>query len=148
MWHYDLKFSFEHGLGPHNKDTYVLKFGEDMNGYEVANIYVEHIVDELIFIIEDGVRKEGELHVKKRKEVHVEESEEIYNGESINLPVMRRALDRLKKKINKANDEPSSSNILPRSLTTVKCKSCRTFGHNSRTCKGKTSADRQLLKGS
>ncbi|XP_058783420.1 uncharacterized protein LOC131658103 [Vicia villosa] len=69
-------------------------------------------------------------------------------GEPINPPVMRRAPGRPKKKRNKANDEPISSNVLPRNLTTVKCKSCGNFGHNSRTCKGKTAADRQLPKGS
>ncbi|XP_058726237.1 uncharacterized protein LOC131597563 [Vicia villosa] len=69
-------------------------------------------------------------------------------GEPINPPVMRRAPGRPKKKRNKANDEPTSSNMLPRSLTIVKCKSCGNFGHNSRTCKGKTAADRQLPKGS
>ncbi|XP_058746340.1 uncharacterized protein LOC131619237 [Vicia villosa] len=69
-------------------------------------------------------------------------------GEPINPPVMRRAPGRPKKKRNKSNDEPNSSNVLPRILTTVKCKSCGNFGHNSRTCKGKTAADRQLPKGS
>ena len=29
-----------------------------------------------------------------------------------------------------------------------KCKKCGTLGHNSRTCKGKTAADRKLPKGS
>ncbi|XP_058765308.1 uncharacterized protein LOC131638780 [Vicia villosa] len=69
-------------------------------------------------------------------------------GEMINPPVMRRAPGRPKKKRNRANDEPTSSNVLPRNLTTVKCKSCGTLGHNSRTCKGKTAADRKLAKGS
>ncbi|XP_058775575.1 uncharacterized protein LOC131649839 [Vicia villosa] len=69
-------------------------------------------------------------------------------GEPINPPVMRKAPGRPKKKRNKANDEPTSSNVLPRNLTTVKCKSCGNFGHNSRTCKGKTAADRQFPKGS
>jgi len=29
----------------------------------------------------------------------------------------------------------------------VKCMRCNKFGHNSRTCKGKSAADRQLPKG-
>src|ERR1051325_862897 len=72
----------------------------------------------------------------------------VSNGEMINPPIMRRAPDRPKKKRNRANDEPTSSKVLPRLLTTVKCKKCGTLGHNSRTCKGKTAADRKLPKGS
>ncbi|CAL5188052.1 unnamed protein product [Lathyrus oleraceus] len=70
-----------------------------------------------------------------------------YQGEPVNLLVMRGAPSRQKKKRNKANDGPSSSNVLPRHLTTVKCKSCGNFGHNLRTCKAKTMVDRQLPKG-
>ncbi|CAK8538466.1 unnamed protein product [Lathyrus sativus] len=68
-------------------------------------------------------------------------------GDPFNPPVMRRAPGRPKKKRNKANDEPSSSNVLPRHSSIVKCKSCGNFEHNSRTCKGKTTANRQLPKG-
>ena len=64
----------------------------------------------------------------------------VSNGELINPPIMRRAPGRPKKKRNRANDEPTSSKVLPRLLTTVKCKKCGTLGHNSRTCKGKTAA--------
>lgn len=69
-------------------------------------------------------------------------------GEPINPPIMRRAPSRPIKKRNKANDEPRSTNVLPRNLTTAKCKRCENFGHNSRTCKGKTIADQNLPKGS
>ncbi|KAI5416955.1 hypothetical protein KIW84_041812 [Lathyrus oleraceus] len=51
----------------------------------------------------------------------------VTNGEIINPPVTRRASGRPKKKRNRANDEPTSSNVLPRNLTTVKCKSCGTL---------------------
>lgn len=67
--------------------------------------------------------------------------------EPINPPVKRRALGRPKKKRNKANDEATSSNVLPMNLTTVKRKSCGNFGHNLRTYKGKTTVDRQFPKG-
>lgn len=70
------------------------------------------------------------------------------NGEIIHPPIIRRVIGRPKKKRNKANDEPSSTNVLPRNLTIVKCKSCGILGHNSRTCKGKIVADRQLAKNS
>lgn len=61
---------------------------------------------------------------------------------------MRRASGRLKDKRDKANDETSSSNVLPMNLTMVKQKSCESFGQNSRICRGKTVVDRQTLKGS
>lgn len=67
-------------------------------------------------------------------------------GEPINPPVMRRAQGKPKKKRNKANDEPCSSNILSRNLTTVKCKNCGIFWNKSRMRKGKTTADRQFSK--
>ncbi|KAI5444874.1 hypothetical protein KIW84_013231 [Lathyrus oleraceus] len=66
----------------------------------------------------------------------------------INPPVMRRAPGRPNKQINKANDETTSRNVLIRNLTTIKYKNCGILGHNSRTCKGKTAMDRQLVKGS
>lgn len=50
---------------------------------------------------------------------------------------MRRAPGRPKKKINRDNDEPTSSNVLPRNLTTVKCKSCGTLGTIQEFAKGK-----------
>lgn len=61
---------------------------------------------------------------------------------------MRRASGRPKKKRDMANDEPTSSNLLPKFLTTIKCKNCGILGYNSRTCKGKTTENRQLAKGS
>lgn len=41
--------------------------------------------------------------------------------EPINPLVMRRDLGRPKKKRYKANNKPSSSNMMPRNLTMVKC---------------------------
>ncbi|XP_058733419.1 uncharacterized protein LOC131605035 [Vicia villosa] len=66
---------------------------------------------------------------------------------SINPPVMRRAIGRPKKNRNKANDEPRSTNTLPRLLQTVKCKKCGNMGHNKRTFKGKRAAERSIPKG-
>ncbi|CAK8563502.1 unnamed protein product [Lathyrus sativus] len=62
-------------------------------------------------------------------------------------PVMRRSIGRPKKNRNKANDEPRIRNTLPRTLQTVKCKKCGSFGHNKRTCKGKRAAERAIPKG-
>lgn len=70
------------------------------------------------------------------------------NGGKINSPVIRRALGRPKKKINNANDETTSSNVLPKNLITIKCKNCEILGHNSRTYKGEIMTDWQLAKGS
>ncbi|KAI5448518.1 hypothetical protein KIW84_015798 [Lathyrus oleraceus] len=69
-------------------------------------------------------------------------------GEPINPLAMRRTPSRPKKKRNKANDKLTSRNMLPRNLTTVKCKIYGNFWHNSRACKGKTLADQQFSKGS
>nr|XP_027190523.1 uncharacterized protein LOC113786690 [Cicer arietinum] len=69
------------------------------------------------------------------------------NGDPINPPIMRRAPGRPKKKRNKSNDESKGSNKLPRQFATVKCKNCGKLGHNTRTCKGKSAADREIPKG-
>jgi len=78
----------------------------------------------------------------------------VTNTEHINPPGMRRAAGRPKKLRKKANDESVRSGdaagnggVLPRQLKTVKCMKCNKYGHNSRTCKGKNAADRQLPKG-
>jgi hypothetical protein len=71
----------------------------------------------------------------------------IDSGSIINPPLMRRAPGRPKKQRNKSNDEPKNSKILPRYLQTVQCTKCKTFGHNARSCKGNTTADRLIPKG-
>lgn len=52
----------------------------------------------------------------------------------------------------KSNEQPINppcyNNVLPSNLIIVKCKIYGIFGHNSRTCKGKTITDRQFFKGS
>ncbi|XP_058786712.1 uncharacterized protein LOC131661258 [Vicia villosa] len=71
----------------------------------------------------------------------------VTNTEHIHPPVMRQAPGRPKKLRNKSNDEPKNSGVLPRQLKTVKCTHYGKYGHNSRTCKGKSAADRQIPKG-
>lgn len=56
-WYHHPKFSFESGVRLLNNDAYVLKFGKDMNNYDVVNIYVEHIVDWPIVISEEQVKE-------------------------------------------------------------------------------------------
>lgn len=81
-----MKCSFSRVLSPLNNDTNVLKFGEDMSGYEYAKIYVEHMVDEPIVIIIDEVSEfvkpiqepltidlDDDVQVEEREEVQVEE---------------------------------------------------------------------------
>ncbi|XP_058765307.1 uncharacterized protein LOC131638779 [Vicia villosa] len=81
MWYHHPKFSFERGLRPLNNDADVLKFGEDMNGYDVGNIYVEHIVDEPVVLSEEQVREYVEpvqdtIEIESDDEVHLDNSEE------------------------------------------------------------------------
>jgi len=78
----------------------------------------------------------------------------VTNTEHINPPAMRGSAGRPKKLRKKSNDEPvcngnvaGNGGVLPRQLKTVKCMKCNKYGHNSRTCKGKSVADRQLPKG-
>jgi len=78
----------------------------------------------------------------------------VTNTEHINPQVMRRSAERPKKLRNKSNDElvrnggaASNGGVLPRQFKTIKCMKCNKFGHNSRTCKGKSDADMQLPKG-
>ncbi|KAI5448203.1 hypothetical protein KIW84_015576 [Lathyrus oleraceus] len=100
MWYHDPKFSFKCELRPLNNDTYVLKFGEDMNGHDVSNIYVKHIIDEPIVITEDEVGEyvefvhdpiqidsDDEVHVEEKGVVHFEEREEVHveRGEKVHV---------------------------------------------------------------
>jgi hypothetical protein len=60
---------------------------------------------------------------------------------------VRRAPGRPKKVRRKANDEPKGSTSKKRNQHTIKCKRCGILGHNKRSCKGKTTADRMIPKG-
>ncbi|XP_058742388.1 uncharacterized protein LOC131614867 [Vicia villosa] len=69
------------------------------------------------------------------------------NQSTMNPPIMRRAIGCPKKMRNKDNDEPRLKHVLPRKLATVTCHKCGGMGHNKRSCKGKTTADRAIPKG-
>ncbi|XP_057452787.1 uncharacterized protein LOC130744635 [Lotus japonicus] len=65
----------------------------------------------------------------------------------LNPPYVRRAPGRPKTQRNKKNDEPRNPYKLARNQTKVKCSRCGKWGHNIRTCGGKTGADREIEKG-
>ncbi|KAI5441136.1 hypothetical protein KIW84_010557 [Lathyrus oleraceus] len=90
MWYHDMKFSLERGIRTINNDKDVLKFGEDMKGYDYNDIYVEHIVYEPNFVTENEVREfveaqqetinvelDDEVHIEDKDEDNVEETEEV-----------------------------------------------------------------------
>ncbi|KAH1246930.1 hypothetical protein GmHk_06G016924 [Glycine max] len=78
---------------------------------------------------------------------------DAYTSDGSNLwfplqtPVMRRALGRPNKARNKRNDESTNRFKLPRQSKLVVCKKCGKIDHNKRTCKGKTTTDRNIPKG-
>ena len=65
----------------------------------------------------------------------------------VNPSYVRRAPGRPKKQRIKTNDKPTNPNKLRKHHSTVKCKRCGEYGHNIRTCKGKTAADRTIPTG-
>ena len=62
---------------------------------------------------------------------------------------MRRAAGRPKTDRSKKNDEPKDPNRLRlrKHNKHIKCTRCGDFGHNKRTCIGKTAADRAIPVG-
>jgi hypothetical protein len=74
----------------------------------------------------------------------------IVDTEPILPPYVRRSAGRPKKLRRKNNDEvPSASGtrLAKRNQDTVRCKRCKELGHNQRTCKGKTAAERMIPAG-
>lgn len=51
MQYHHWKLSFDYEFRHFNSFTDIDKFGEDLHTYECVDIYVEHSVDESIFII-------------------------------------------------------------------------------------------------
>ncbi|CAK8534364.1 unnamed protein product [Lathyrus sativus] len=81
IWYHDPKFSLERRLRPMNNDKDILKFGEDMKGYDYADIYVDHIVDEPEVVTKDEIREYVEvqqetINVDSDDEVHLEDNDE------------------------------------------------------------------------
>jgi hypothetical protein len=67
-------------------------------------------------------------------------------GLPIQPPYVRRAPGRPKKARRKANDEPNPKRM-KKAPGTVTCDRCKGVGHNKRSSKGKTPADRLIPKG-
>ncbi len=68
--------------------------------------------------------------------------------EPIPPPLARRAPGRPKKARRKENDEPKlGSKKGKRNQETMRCRRCKELGQNSRTCGGKTGADRSIPPG-
>ncbi|CAI8615409.1 unnamed protein product [Vicia faba] len=44
-WYWNPKYSFSRGLRPLNCDSDVLKFAEDIKGFELVDVYVEHSIE-------------------------------------------------------------------------------------------------------
>ncbi|XP_058733531.1 uncharacterized protein LOC131605157 [Vicia villosa] len=54
MWYWNPKFSFSRGLRPLNCDKDVLKFVDDIKGFQLVDVYVEHTI-EVTPVVEDYV---------------------------------------------------------------------------------------------
>lgn len=68
LWYRQPKFSLAHGLRPINSDTNVLKFAEDVKGFEVIEVYVERLVDTPILCEEDVIviEKRAQIELDKK----------------------------------------------------------------------------------
>lgn len=78
LWYWNLGFSFARGLRPLNNDVDVLNFIEDISGFNVADVYVKHSVDNPI------VKEEEIIALKKCNEtdfaIGTESDDERING--------------------------------------------------------------------
>ncbi|CAI8589726.1 unnamed protein product [Vicia faba] len=53
MWYWNPKYSFSRGLRPLNYDSGVLKLAEDIKGFDLVDVYVEHSIE--VTPVEDNV---------------------------------------------------------------------------------------------
>ncbi|CAK8579362.1 unnamed protein product [Lathyrus sativus] len=65
LWYWNPNFSFSRGLRPLNNDNDVLRLMEDVRGFKVVDLYVEHKVEEIniqdvIFEKDNGEKVNGE----------------------------------------------------------------------------------------
>lgn len=74
----------------------------------------------------------------------------IVDSEPILPPCVRRSAGRPKKLRRKNTDEVPSAlgtRLAKRNQDTFRCKRCKELGHNQRTCKAKTAAERMIPPG-
>src|ERR1051325_553313 len=88
LWDQDPKFSFSLGLRPLNNDQDVLKFVQDVRGFKVVDVYVEHKVEEVNIEdvnFEDVDVEEVNDEEKNCEDVNVEDGDvEEVNDEDAN----------------------------------------------------------------
>jgi len=77
LWYWNLGFSFARGLRPLNGDVDVLNFIEDINGFDLVNVYVENSTNNFII-------KEEIIDLEKWNEtdfdIEMESGDKIING--------------------------------------------------------------------
>ncbi|XP_058759381.1 uncharacterized protein LOC131632657 [Vicia villosa] len=94
LWYWHSKYAFSRGLRPLNDDKDVLNFMEDIRGYKLIDIYVEHKVEEVNIEdvrFNDAIDEEVNVEEANVEEVNIEEvivedeNVEEANGEDENV---------------------------------------------------------------
>ncbi|XP_058755919.1 uncharacterized protein LOC131629134 [Vicia villosa] len=94
LWFWHSKYAFSRGLRPLNDDKDVLNFMEDIRGYKLIDIYVEHKVEEVNIEdvrFDDAIDEEVNVEEANVEEVNIEEvivedeNVEEANGEDENV---------------------------------------------------------------
>ncbi|XP_058725528.1 uncharacterized protein LOC131596807 [Vicia villosa] len=89
LWYWNPKYAFSRGLRPLNDDKDVLKFMEDIRGYKLIDVYVEHKVEEVN--IEDVRFEEVNVEEAIVEDENVEEANgEDENVEDVNVEGVNR----------------------------------------------------------
>ncbi|KAI5447598.1 hypothetical protein KIW84_015163 [Lathyrus oleraceus] len=73
LWYWNPAYSFSHGLRPLSNDQDVLQFSKDVVGYDVIDVYVEHIVGILDIIDDSELDVEDDVQCIGFKSVDVTE---------------------------------------------------------------------------
>ncbi|XP_058741783.1 protein bfr2-like [Vicia villosa] len=84
LWYWNPKFAFSRGLRPLNDDKDVLRFMEDIRGYKLIDIYVEHKVEKVNIEdvrFDDANGEDENLEEENGEDENVEDA----NGEDENV---------------------------------------------------------------
>ncbi|KAI5422674.1 hypothetical protein KIW84_045922 [Lathyrus oleraceus] len=103
IWYCNPRFSFARELTSIKNDVDVLKFVEDVKGYDLVDVYVEHCVDTLDIVDGEG----GNNNVSDRNEV---DGDEGNNNASDNNEVDDKGGNNNDSNINEVDDEGKSNN--------------------------------------